>query len=706
MQARVTRWVSGRLSRQIMAALTISVFVVGVPSALLLHHLSERSAIEDAKRVIGALQDSKIREIEADLAQAETSLEKLSTFITREMAEPTSLEDDTNFALSFVPQPDGSIRSDPKHFDGRTQAGTYIDPNTPRTPFTRAFHARLAPVIELYGAAQLPRFDTLWLLTRWHSMIVMMPRVPRYVFDATPQDDYNKTEWITGADPAVNPDRRMYWTEPTYDPVSRSWMVSAVRPLDIAGEWVGTVGHDFFLAGLFERLSVNPAFAQAQDFLIDRHGDYMLAGQWQNHIESAAYAEIDKAEIDAALADVRVALEDGKTGHGRIVVTDFLGQPYLAVSNSIRGPDWRLIHLVPVASVAGRISQTFIGSAIITLIAFVIVALTIHMLLQRRVIGPLRALSASVQRFESGEFDSRAMVRSQDEIGSLAAAFNSMASRIGISQRKLEATQTELRNRNIELQRANRVKSNFLANMSHELRTPLNAILGFSEVLKLEIYGAIGDKRYLEYVGHIHRSGHHLLELISDVLDLSKIEAEKLELTFSFQDIRALIDDALNMVRPAANDRGVDLIAPPPGDATVLNCDRRAVSQMLINLVSNAVRHTPSGGSVAVEIDWRADDSLVIAVRDTGTGIPEQLLPHLFSPFGVRSAHIAGAGHSGGTGLGLSITQGLIRLHGGEIELDTKLGQGTCMRLVFPASRTKKAADLPATQVIAAAAAQ
>lgn len=704
MQGRVTRWVSGRLSRQIMVALTVSVFVVGVPSALLLHHLSERWAINDAKRVIGALQDSKVREIEADLAQARTSLDKLSAFIAKEMAEPVSLEDDTNFALRFTTYPDGAIRSDSQHFDGRVQAGTYIDPKTPRTPFTRALHARLAPIIELYGAAQLTRFDTLWLLTRWHSMIVMMPRVPRYVFDATPEDDYNETEWIEGADPSINPDRQMYWTKPTYDQVSRSWMVSAVRPLDIGGEWIGTIGHDFFLAGLFERLSVNPAFGQAQDFLIDRHGDYMLAGQWQNHIESAAYAEIDKAEIDAALAATKAALDDQGSSRDKVAVIDFLGQPYLAVSNVVRGPDWRLIHLVPVSSIAGRISQTFIGSVIITLIAFVIVALTIHALLQRRVIGPLRALSASVQRFESGEFDSRAMVRSADEVGSLAAAFNSMASRIGISQRKLEATQTELRNRNIELQRANRVKSNFLANMSHELRTPLNAILGFSEVLKLEIYGAIGDKRYLEYVGHIHRSGHHLLELISDVLDLSKIEAEKLELTYSFQDVRALIADALNMVRPAAKDRGVELIGPAAGNPAVLNCDRRAVSQMLINLLSNAVRHTPDGGSVAVELDWRADESLVVTVRDTGTGIPEQLLPLLFSPFGVPSAHIAGTSHGGGTGLGLSITQGLIRLHGGEIELDTKLDHGTSMRLVFPASRTKMATDMPAAPLAAAAA--
>jgi signal transduction histidine kinase len=704
MQARLTRWLGGRLSRQIMAALTISVLMVGVPSALLLHHLSERWAIEDAKRVIHAIQSSKRHEIQTSLLQAQSSLDKLAAFIQKEMSTPPSLEDDTTFALRFVPFPDGSLRSDPKHFNGSLQAGTYIDPQTPKTPFTRAFHARLAPMIELFGAAQLARFDTLWLLTRWRSMTVMMPRVPGYIFNATPDDNYNETEWMTGADPAVNPGRKMYWTKPAYDRVSHSWMVSAVRPLDIEGTWIGTIGHDFFLAGLFERLSLDQAFARSQDFLIDRHGDYMLAGQWQNQIENVSFSEGDKAEIDAALAPVLAQLDKAGSQPGAIIQTEFLGQPFLANSSKIDEPNWRLIHLVPVASVATGMSQAFAGSVIVTLIAFVIVALAIHALLQRRVIGPLRALASSVQRFESGEFDSRAVINSRDEIGRLAAAFNAMAARIGISQRKVEATQVELQNRNIELQRANRVKSNFLANMSHELRTPLNAILGFSEVLNLELYGKIGDHRYLEYVGHIHRSGAHLLELISDVLDLSKIEAEKMELTFAFQDVRPLIDDALNMVRPAADERRVSLVAPASNAALTLNCDRRAFSQMLINLLSNAVRHTPRGGSVWVDIELQEDGDFAVSVRDNGSGIPDQLLPHLFHPFGVRQAQIAGGSTSHGTGLGLSITQGLIRLHGGEIWVESKLGQGTRMRLIFPAIRAKRSTETTIEPTTAAAA--
>jgi signal transduction histidine kinase len=519
-----------------------------------------------------------------------------------------------------------------------------------------------------------------------------MPRVPTYVWDATPADDYNSTEWILGADPAINPTRTLYWTKPAYDTVSRSWMVSAVKPLDVNGAWVGTIGHDFFLAGLFDRLASDPTFAGAEDFLIDAKGDYMLAGQWQGQIESAAFMADDKAKIDKALEPVLQTLRAGD--QPAVATASFLGEPYLVTASIVHGPNWKLIHLVPIKSVAGRISEAFAGSIIVTLIAFLLVAVAIHGLLQRRVIGPLRLLAESVQRFENGANDSRAEIRGHDEIGRLAGAFNSMAERIGKSRRKLEKARHELESRNIELQHATRAKSNFLANMSHELRTPLNAILGFSEILDLKLYGALGDRRYGEYVGHINRSGKHLLELINDILDLSKIEAEKVTLNFEDHDIRPLIEGCLTMVRPAADEHALNLTAPAGTGGIVLNCDKRAFNQMLLNLLSNAIRHTPAEGSVAVTVDPAANGDLVVCVRDNGVGIPEKVLPHLFSPFGVRAAHIAESEHGGrsGTGLGLSITRGLIRGHDGDITVQTKLGKGTAMSLVFPANRVKQVA--------------
>ncbi|WP_374656254.1 ATP-binding protein [Dongia sp.] len=669
--------------------MAISVFLIGAPAGLLLYFFSERWAVEDAKRIILGAQENKRHEIETALAQAEPSLDRLRDFITGAMAAPISAADLAAFGRLGVPFPDGSLRSDPKTFDGRRHAGVYIDPKTPLSDFSKALHARVQPIVELYGAGTVPRFDTLWFLTRWHSTIVLMPRVPTYVRDVTPNVDYNVTEWITGADPGINPGRALYWTEPAYDRVARSWMVSAVKPLDLNGEWIGTIGHDYFLAGLFDRLSGNRTFAASQDFLIDAKGDYMLAGAWQKHIESVAFAAADKAIIDAALAPVWRAL--GRFEAPRIVAAEFDGQPVLAAAGHIAGPDWTLLHIVPLRSVAGRISDAFLGSVVVTLIAFLLVAVITHSLLQQRVVQPLRLLADSVQRFEQGENSSRADIRRHDEIGRLASAFNAMAERIGKSRRKLEKARAELESRNAELQRANRTKSNVLANMSHEFRTPLNAIIGFSELLNLQLYGPLGDERYAEYVGHIHHSGKHLLELINDILDLSKIEADKMELKFGDYDIRPLIDNCLAMMKPAADEQGVQLQGLTGTLPIALDCDRRAFNQMLLNLLSNAIRHTPAGGSVAVSADPTPAGDLVVTVSDTGSGISERMLPLLFSPFGIRAAHTAENEPTkrGGTGLGLSITRGLIRLHGGDVTVSSKVGQGTRMGLVFPAKRVK-----------------
>lgn len=689
MLARVRWWLGGRLSRQLIAALAISVFLIGAPAGLLLYYFSERWAIEDAKRIVLSIQESKQREIESALAMADPSLTKLQGYIATALQPPAGPADQQALKRLVIPFIDGSMRPDPKKFDGRQHAGMYLDPKTPRTDTVAAFHARLQPIIDLYGAGTIPRFDTLWLLTRWRSMIVLMPRVPTYIWDATPDDDYNATEWITGADPATNPKRELYWTKPAYDMVSRSWMVSAVKPLDVNGEWVGTIGHDFFLAGLFDRLSTNPTFAASEDFLIDGNGDYMLAGEWQHAIESAAFGPIDKAQIDEALAPVRQSV--GQVGKPVVVVTKFRDEPVLAAAARIAGPNWTLIHIVPQRSVAGRISDAFAGSAIVTLIAFLLVAAAIHALLQSRVIQPLRQLADSVQRFESGENAARAEICRNDELGRLAIAFNAMAMRIGKSRHKLEKARQELESRNYELQRANRAKTNALANMSHEFRTPLNAILGFSEILNLQLYGPVGDKRYAEYVGHIHNSGKHLLELINDILDLSKIEADKMALKYDDYDIRPLIDSCIAMVKPAADTHGVTLLSPHGTQPVVLNCDRRAVNQMLLNLLSNAIRYTPAGGQVMVTAEYSQDGGLDVAIIDNGSGIAERLLPLLFSPFGIKAAHLADTGPQGrsGTGLGLSITRGLIRLHGGDVIVDTKVGQGTRMTLHFPADRVR-----------------
>ncbi|MBI1212192.1 MAG: PAS domain-containing protein [Alphaproteobacteria bacterium] len=232
---------------------------------------------------------------------------------------------------------------------------------------------------------------------------------------------------------------------------------------------------------------------------------------------------------------------------------------------------------------------------------------------------------------------------------------------------------------------ANRTKTEFLANMSHELRTPMNAILGFAGLIEQQAFGPISE-RYLEYVGHIRGSGEHLLDLINDVLDLSKLEAGKLELRESEVDVVSIIDDCLTLLRERAHTGRVRLdTVRPPADLPLLRADARAVKQLLLNLLSNAIKFTPEGGKVTVRA-WRQEDGDVfLAVADTGIGMAPGDVEKALSPFGQIDSALARK-HEG-TGLGLPICRSLMELHGGELTVESELGKGTTMTARFPSAR-------------------
>ena len=239
-------------------------------------------------------------------------------------------------------------------------------------------------------------------------------------------------------------------------------------------------------------------------------------------------------------------------------------------------------------------------------------------------------------------------------------------------------------------ERANRLKSMFLANMSHELRTPLNAIIGFSELMQSELYGPLGDKRYGEYSGLIQGAGHHLLSLISDILDMSKIEAGKFELHRQRFDIREIVHDCTELMRERAQRDGVTVIEDIPSQALAIDADRRAMKQILLNLLSNAVKFTPSGGKVVVRAISEGSD-LVLSVSDTGIGIPADQIDRLGNPF-VQVRNNVGASQEG-TGLGLALVRALAEIHEGTLKIESVLQKGTTVSVRIPGLVTEEAAQ-------------
>src|SRR5215831_10737406 len=257
--------------------------------------------------------------------------------------------------------------------------------------------------------------------------------------------------------------------------------------------------------------------------------------------------------------------------------------------------------------------------------------------------------------------------------------------------RELEEARDEALMKRAEAEAANASKTAFLANMSHELRTPLNAILGFSEIIARECLGPVGSARYKEYAGDIHNSGTHLLSLINDLLDVAKIEAGRMEIEPHMIETARMLENALKFVGVRARERNQHLNLTVEEEARVLYADERAVKQILINLVSNAVKFTQEGGHIDVVARRNGGGDFELMVADDGPGIAKEKIDRIFKPFAQADNRYDR--QAGGTGLGLSLVRGLAELHGGRAWIESAEGKGTRVFVVLPSTpalETKK----------------
>ena len=300
----------------------------------------------------------------------------------------------------------------------------------------------------------------------------------------------------------------------------------------------------------------------------------------------------------------------------------------------------------------------------------IVLALGLGYAISWSLIAPLRQMGDRFNQIAAGDFTNQVAIPNRDELGELAGNLNHMSGELGRLYQQIEA--------------ANRHKSEFLANMSHELRTPLNAIIGFSEVLAEEMFGEMNPKQ-LEYVQDIQSSGQLLLTLINDVLDLSKIEAGRMELEVSCFDLELLLDNSLMLVRERAQRQGLALTLEVGDGLEEWVADARKVKQVVVNLLSNAVKFTPSGGSVALRARraGAADQPMAeITVTDTGVGISPEEQSVVFEEFRQASGDYLRKAE--GTGLGLSLAKRFVELHGGTIRIDSERGAGSTFTVTLP----------------------
>lgn len=318
-------------------------------------------------------------------------------------------------------------------------------------------------------------------------------------------------------------------------------------------------------------------------------------------------------------------------------------------------------------------------SSLILIVLFIAIGTATVIYVLKGVVHPIHKIADTMAVVAGGDLGHEIpYLDRKDEIGVLSRSLRYFRDKVSENQ-KLYAAK-------ISADEANRAKSEFLASMSHELRTPLNAILGYSEVIKNEMFGPAGA-RYCEYASIIHKSGSHLLALINDVLDLSKLEAKQFKLRDEIVNVGEVVDSCIGLIEPQAKQGKLSVKKHIPNSLPDLMADEIRVCQILTNLLSNAVKFTPESGQIdisAVEVEG----TIAITVKDTGIGIPRDQIQKVLEPFHQIDSKISRK-HKG-TGLGLSLVKNLAELHGGSLSLDSEVDRGTTVTIVFPAERTRR----------------
>ena len=390
-----------------------------------------------------------------------------------------------------------------------------------------------------------------------------------------------------------------------------------------------------------------------------------------------------------SLALPQVTKARASSSTGSTVGRNFRGEKVLSTWATVKPVGWKVFVEQPesaaFAPVRGKIWRTAL-----LLAAFLGAGIGLSVLLARRLVRPIKQMRTAAARIGAGAYEERMELRRRDELGGLADDLNRMAASLqasvqGLEQkveertRELQQVLAELSRKGRQLEVASQHKSDFLANMSHELRTPLNAIIGFSQVLRQGLFGPVNAKQE-EYLDDILSSGHHLLSLINDVLDLSKVEAGQVELEVASFSLREALERGVVMVREPASKRGVALALELAPDVDLVEGDERRLRQVVFNLLSNAVKFTPEGGSIVVA-SARIDGEVQVSVTDTGPGIVAEDRERIFEEFHQTDV---GVQQREGTGLGLALSKRLVELHGGRIWVESEHGHGSCFVFTLP----------------------
>lgn len=603
--------------------------------------------------------------------------------------------DRAEFARLYQRLDDGTTRLRPETFYGMPGANGVLHRNV--TGFVgRGVDVDSADVqkrlvlmwrlVDRFGPAWTHSFTNLYAYGPENLLIGHWEGLP-WGLGAEPDLDMTQEAWSLIVDPQHNPGRDTAWSDLYFDATAGAWMVTAATPIDLDGRMLGAVAQDAILNDLFNRVAVDHLDG-SYNLVLSRSGGLVVHPNMQEELKARSgqvqVSELGDARLDAMWSTIASRMAAGQQN---FLAHDDHNQALLAVAD-IEGPDWVFITVYPKALLAATARDTAQFILLLSVLALLIEMFMLVRVVRDKVVEPLSRFVHASEAVGQGDYQTVASgdlalpESRQDEVGLLARTFRAMSKRIvdfrDTLERRVEQRTKELALAIDEARNANAAKSRFLAHMSHEIRTPMNAIIGMSRLA----HKSALDRKQRDYLDKISASAKTLLAIINDILDYSKIEAGHLSPENIRFDLVDVIRSVTGIVSLQAQSKGLELLFHVAPDVPrKLIGDPLRLSQVITNLASNAVKFTEHG-EVVIKIEQAENDGeqvvLSVSVRDSGIGIPADRMQSLFQPFTQVDDSITR--RFGGTGLGLAISRQLVEMMGGEIEVDSVLGQGSCFR--------------------------